>query len=468
MINQLKIQSTAIKPLAVILSASGKDAVPAGSTFTLSVTVGNKGKQSAVIEVYIEEVSRGLRQWCTSGREYLALGTDQSDEVVFNFIVPFDAQPGLYTYVLAVDAQQHYPEDTPIRYEQYIHVLPATSDIVANTEPNFILQPATTANNPAIIPQGGTLAAQILVQNRGSRVDRFRLLCSDLPNNWYALAYPQGFQGEGLVIRADSLNLNPGDTGLITLVITPPFDALAGNYLPTLRLFSENHPDLVLLDLIYLQIPAQHFLQTELRTLISRVQSKSGLFQVRLTNSGNTQREVALQVRNLEESDVCNYTLETSQALIPPQTTVNINLKVKPDKWWQRPFIGGGRVINFNIDLADSQELPIPNNNLPGVLVWEARPWWQFLPFLLLALLGIGATAYLIWWILFRIPPALKIVEFYPEDNNYEAINGDVVHLAWRINDTDRLQTIKIIGMSAEGKPLTRPEEYDFSRWNAE
>ena len=265
------------------------------------------------------------------------------------------------------------------------------------------------------------------------------------------------------MIRTDSLNLNPGDTGLITLLITPPFDALAGNYLPTLRLFSENHPDLVLLDLIYLQIPAQHFLQAELRTLISRVQSKSGLFQVRLTNSGNTQREVALQVRNLEESDVCNYTLETSQALIPPQTTVNINLKVKPDKWWQRPFIGGGRVINFNIDLADSQELPIPNNNLPGVLVWEARPWWQFLPFLLLVLLGIGATAYLIWWVLFRIPPALKIVEFYPEDNNYEAINGDVVHLAWRINDTDRLQTIKIIGMSAEGKPLTRPEEYDFS-----
>lgn len=62
MINQLKIQSTTIKPLAIILSASGKDAVPAGSTFTLSVTVRNKGKQSAVIEVYIEEVSRGLRQ----------------------------------------------------------------------------------------------------------------------------------------------------------------------------------------------------------------------------------------------------------------------------------------------------------------------------------------------------------------------------------------------------------------------
>lgn len=172
---------------------------------------------------------------------------------------------------------------------------------------------------------------------------------------------------------------------------------------------------------------------------------------------------IILKIRRFATSNISTYSLQLA-ILILPQTTVNINLKVKPDKWWQRPFIGGGRVINFNIDLADSQELLIPNNNLPGVLIWEARPWWQFLPFLLLALLGIGATGYLIWWVLFRTPPALKIVEFYPEDSNYEAINGDVVHLGWRINDTVPLQTIKIVGMSAEGKPLTRPEEYDFSK----
>jgi hypothetical protein len=457
-------KSIAIKPLAVILNTSGKDAVSAGSTFTISVTIGNKGSESAVIEVSIEDISQGIKRWCTSFREYLALGSNQSDEVIFNFQVPYDIQPGTYEYMIVVDAQEHYPEYTPIRYEQYIQVLPPTSNIVVATEPTFLVQPTTTPAQPALIPQGGTFVAQVLVQNRGLRVDRFHLVCSDLPLSWFTITYPQGFQGEGLVIQPDSLNLNPGEGGIITLVVTPPFDAIAGNYVPTLQLFSENHQNLVLLDLIHLHIPQQHLLQTELRTLIGRIQNKSGFYQVRLTNSGNIHREVSLHVKDLDESDICKYTLEETCVLIPPHTTVDINLKVKPDNKWKRPLIGGAKVINFNIDLEDTQQLPIPNSTLPGVLLWETRPWWQLIPILILALLGIGASAYLIWWFLFRVPPPPKILDFYSEDNSYEAINNDVVHLGFSISDANRVQTLKITGMSVDGKPLTRPEEYDLSQ----
>lgn len=458
------LHSTGVKPLAVILSASGKDAVPAGSTFVLSATVGNKGKQSAVIEVYIEEVSSGVRSWCTSGREYLALGSEQSEEVVFKFDVPVDTLTGTYSYIFVVDAHEHYPEDTPIRYEQYIQVLPAINDTVSSSEPTFILQPVTSSTNQVVIQPGGSLAVQVLVQNRGSRVDRFRLVCFDLPKTWFTITYPQGFQGAGLIIVPDSLNLNPGESGVIMVAIAPPLDALSGNYVPTLRLYSENHPDLILLDLIYLQVPPRHLLQTELRSIISRVGTKPGLFQVLLTNSGNTKRQISLQVKNLDEFDICDYTLEQSQALVQPQETVGINLQVKPSKWWRRPLIGGGRIINFCVDLEDPQQLPIPSDRLPSVLVWSARPVWQLIPLLLLGLLAVGATAYLIWWVLFRIPPSPKIVEFYPEDSSYSALNGDVVHLGWQINDVNRLQTLKIVGLSTDGTPLTRPEVYDFNQ----
>lgn len=455
--------TTSVKPLAVILSSSGKDAVGAGSTFTLSVTVGNKGNEGAVIEVYIEEISRGIRQWCVSGHQYLALGSNQSDEVVFNFQVPYDVQPGTYDYIVVVDAQEHYPEFTPIRYDQYIQVLPPTSSIVVATEPTFLLQPTTTTAQPALIPPSGTFVAQILVQNRGLRVDRFHLVCSDLPLSWFKISYPQGFQGEGLVIQPDSLNLNPGEGGVVTLVITPPLDAIAGTYVPTLQLFSENYPNLVLLDLIYLQIPQQHLLQSELRTLIGRVQSKAGLYKLRLTNSGNIHREVSLRVNELDESNVCKYSLEQPRVLVPPHSVVDINLDVKPDKKWQRPLIGGAKVIYFKVDLEDSQQLQIPNDSLSGVLLWETRPWWQLIPLLILALLGIGASAYLIWWFLFRVPPPPKIIDFYSEDNSYEAINNDTVHLGFSISEPNRLQGLKITGMSVDGKPLTRPEEYDLS-----
>ncbi|WP_375494299.1 hypothetical protein [uncultured Nostoc sp.] len=458
------LHSTGAKPLFVILSASGKDAVPAGSTFVLSVTVGNKGKQSAVIEVYIEEVSSGVRSWCNSGREYLALGSEQSEEVVFKFDLPVDTLPGTYSYIVVVDAHEHYPEDTPIRYEQYIQVLPATNDIVSSSEPTFILQPVTSSTNQAVIQQGGTLTVQVLVQNRGDRVDRFRLVCSDLPKTWFTITYPQGFQGAGLIFQSDSLNLNPGECGVIMLVITPSMDALSGKYVPTLRLYSENYPNLIMLDLVYLQVPPRHLLQTELRSIINRVRTKPGLFQLQLTNYGNTRRQISLQVKNLDELEICSYTLEQFQGFVQPQETVGINLKVHPQKWWRRPLIGGGRIVNFCVDLEDPQQLPIPNNSLPGVLVWEARPLWQLLPFLLLGLLGVGAVAYLIWWVLFRVPPSPKIVELYPEDSTYSALNSDVVHLGWQISDVNRLQTLKIVGLSVDGTPLTRPEVYDFNQ----
>ena len=454
----------ATKPLAVIINASGKETVIPGTPFYLSVTVCNKGKKGAVIEVYIQEESPGVRSWCKSGQKLLALGMGQSEEVVFEFEVPPDALIGTHTYSIVVDAPEDYPQHTPIQYPQYLQVLPATSDIVVSSDPTFVLQPATTSTFPSIIPHGGVLAIQVLVHNRGELVDRFRIVCSDLPNSWFTINYPQGFQDSGLLLETDCLNLNPGDRGQISLLMTPPIDALAGNYIATIRLYSENNPELTLLDLVYLQIPPSYSIQSEFRTLLGRIKKKAGLFQIRLTNNGNTSRLINLKVQDLEEEDICIYNLESPQALIPPQKNVDINLKVKPKKWWKRPLFGGAKLINFSVDLEDTQELPLVSDHFPGTLVWDARPWWQLLPFVLLLLLSIGASAYLIWWLLFRIPPSPKVVEFYPEDSYYSAQNNDVVHLGFSIHNPRRIQSIKVLGKSADGKVLTRPEIYDFSQ----
>ncbi len=223
------------------------------------------------------------------------------------------------------------------------------------------------------------------------------------------MTYPQGIQSGGLVVNADSLNLNPGDQGIISLLLNPPLDALAGTYIPTVRLYSENNPDLVLLDLIYLQVPPIYLLQAELRTIIGRVQQQAGLYQVRLNNLGNTRREVLLRVQNLDEQNLCNYRLEHTQVQLAPKEVVGVGLQVQPLKWWRRPIFGGGRVLNFSVDLEDSRQLPLTVDNLPGYILWEARPWWQIVPLLLLGILGILAIAYLLWWWLFRVPPHLKL-----------------------------------------------------------
>jgi hypothetical protein len=451
------------KPLAVILNSSGREVVTPGSVFSVGVTVHNKGKQSAIIDVLIDDRSGILQQWCLSLRERLALGANQSGEVVFPLRVPTNALPGLYPYLVVVDAQEHYPEDTPIQFPQRIQILPAAQDAVHSSDPTFVLQPVTSPTKPALIQPGGVLAVQVLVHNRSDRVDRFRLVCTDLPRTWFNVTYPQGTQGAGLVVNTDSLNLNPGDQGLVSLLLNPPLDALAGTYIPTLRLYSENNPDLVLLDLIYLQVPPIYLLQAELRTIISRVQQQAGLYQVRLNNTGNTRRDVLLRVQNLDEQNLCTYRLEHSQVQIAPKEVIGVGLQVQPYKWWRRPIFGGGRVLNFSVDLEDSRRLPLTIDNLPGYLLWEARPWWQIVPLLLLGLLCILAIAYLIWWVLFRVPPLPQIVQFFSEDPTYSAVNGDAVQLGWQISDPKRLQSLKITGLSADGKPLTRPETFDFS-----
>jgi len=452
------------KPLAVILNSSGKEMVTPGSVFSFSVTISNKGKQSAIIDVSIDDRSTLLQQWCLSLRERLALGPDQSGEVVFPIRVPTDALPGLYPYLVVVDAQEHYPEDTPIQFAQQIQILPATQDTVHTSDPTFALQPATNPTQLAVIQPGGALPVQVLVHNRSDRVDRFRLICTDLPRTWFFITYPQGMQGSGLVVNADSLNLNPGEQSLISLVITPPLNALAGTYIPTLRLYSENSPELALLDLVYIQVPPTYLLQVELRTIISRVRRQAGLYQVRLNNTGNTRRDVLLRINNLDEDDLCTYTLDHTQVQIAPKEVVGVGLKVQPKKWWRRPIFGGGRVLNFSVDLEDARQLPLTIDNLPGFLLWEARPWWQFLPLLLLAILTLLAIVYLLWWLLFRVPPFPKIAQFFSEDASYAVINEDAVRLGWQISDPDRLQSLKITGLSPEGALLTRPEVYDFSQ----
>ena len=449
-------------PLAVILNSSGREVVTPGSVFSVSATVHNKGKQSAIIDVFIDDRSGILQQWCLSLRERLALGANQGGEVVFPIRVPTNALPGLYPYLIVVDAQEHYPEDTPIQFPQRIQILPAAQDAVHSSDPTFVLQPVTSPAKPALIQPGGALAVQVLVHNRSDRVDRFRLVCTDLPRTWFNVTYPQGIQGAGLVVNADSLNLNPGDQGLISLLLNPPLDALAGTYIPTLRLYSENNPDLVLLDLIYLQVPPIYLLQAEVRTIINRVQQQAGMYQVRLNNLGNTRRNVLLRVQNLDEEELCTYQLEHSQVQIVPKEVVGVGLQVQPQKWWRRPIFGGGQVLNFSIDLEDSRQLPLTIDNLPGYLLWEARPWWQIVPLLLLGILSILALAYLIWWVLFRVPPPPQIVQFFSEDPTYSAVNGDAVRLGWQISEPDHLQSLKITGLSADGKPLTRPETYDF------
>lgn len=453
------------KPLVLIANPSGDYALRSGETFVLSVTVSNQGNQSALIDVFVDDGgTQTLSQWCIGNiRERLALGSNSSSEVVFEFQVPVDAMPGPYNYLIVVDAPQHYPEDTPIRHAGQLQVLLPVQDAVGANDPTFAIEPITTSLAPAALKPGELLQVTVGVHNRSDRVDRFRLTCPDLQANWFTVRYPEGLDVPGLVTQTDGLALNPGAKGQILLFLNPPLGADAGSYTPSVRLYSANNPNLVMLDVVYLQILPVYLLNVELHTILGKVRRLPGLFELRLINMGNTSREILLKAYSTDEEELCSYTLDTALRILPRET-VSLNLRVKPTKWWRRPLYGGGQLINFCVEIEDLQQLPLSPDPPKGILLWEPRPWWQFLLLVLTTLGSIAAIAFLIWWFFFKPPAPPKVVEFTSDANFYEETNGDFIRLNWQIRNPRQIEAIKIANQSADGTVTSEPRTYNFSQ----
>ncbi|BAY15496.1 hypothetical protein NIES21_13130 [Anabaenopsis circularis NIES-21] len=464
-IQQQNIQQTLApgNPLAIIFNPSGDYAVQAGAKFELNITVTNKGVESALIDIFIDELSPQLIQWCDAPKQRLALSPNSVGEVLFEFHVPVTAIPSTYNYSIVVDAPLHYPEDTPIRHGAKIQVLPAIETVVRVSDPTFSLLPLTSSRSPAKILPGGILQVNVNVHNRSDRVDRFRLSCLDLPEEWVSIRYPEGLETAGLVIPNMGLNLNPGEKGEILLQFQPSLGANAGLYYPSIRLYSANNPDLMLLDVIYWEILPSYLLNAEMLIVVNRVRRKGGTFEVKLTNAGNTVREIACEAVPIDEDKVCTYVTSPALLRVLPGEKVSTKVTVVPVKWWYRPMFGAGRLLNFRIELVDQQQIPLPNPALPGSLIWEPRPWWQFLLVLLTVIGSVAAIAFLIWLWLFRPLATPKILQFLSSDATYQASNGEFIRLSWQIRHPKKLQTISLSGLFADGTAAVQPVVYTFN-----
>ncbi|MCG8367864.1 MAG: hypothetical protein MJA27_31595, partial [Pseudanabaenales cyanobacterium] len=459
---RLKSSPSKRYPLSVIMTSSGMDVALPGSLFELGVTVRNVGDRSAIIYVFIEERTPVLRQWCRSMQQRLALAPDKSGEVVFQIEIPTAALPEIVEYDLVVDGSDSYQDFPPSRYDHYqLKVLPAERVVDGPEEPTFYLAPTSNSRQPLVIQPGVSQPLQVWVDNRTERVDRFRLRCAGLPDDWRIdITYPRDTQGLGLIVEADSLGLNPGDRGQILVGLIPPANALAGIYVSTLRLIADNQPEMNLLDLVYLQVNPTYQLQPLLQVLRNKVRTQPALFEIQLKNLGNAPREIRLSVENLEDPGSCIYTLNPSQITIEPQTTKPVLLTGAPQKWWQRPFYGDSRSFNFRVLVADSEHHPLAVKSLSGNLLWLPRSWWQLL-LLILSVLGLlGALGWLIWRLFIKPPILPQLLSFEAEDSRYAEANREFARVSWDINKAHRVEKLTLIGLSPEGEILSSPLTY--------
>jgi hypothetical protein len=448
-------------PFGIILNPSGDIVAMAGGSCTLSVTLINEGGSNPLVNVMIDETSQPVRQWCLNPEQRLALGDRQSSEIIFDIQLPLTIAPGYYPYVLVIDAPDHYPEDTPILIDGRIQVQPYVQEVHLASDPTFLIQPSTSAIQPVPLQPGQSLEVLILVQNRSDRVDRFRLVCPDLDPSWYEIEYEEGVSVGGIITTESSLELNPNDQGEIRLIITPSSDTKAGVYAPTIYIRSVNQPDLALLDVIYFRVLPVYLLTTELVVIVGNISKMNGQYLLFLSNEGNTDRTIRTQISSVKDEAVCTFTLSPEQVFLPPGGSAAIALEIAPKYRWKQPFYG--RVIDFALELEDLNEHPLLNDRFAGTLVWDGRPWWQFLLVILTGLGLLGVLIFTIWLLLPRPPRSPDILDFYPQRNYYSEEDNKAVRLNWQIANPERLMTIQVEGASPDGLILSRAVTYNFT-----
>jgi hypothetical protein len=451
-----------LTPLKAILTPPSHLEGSPGEIVTLHVSLINQGDRGAAIDVFIEPIAPTPEQWCPPAKKRVALDPYQGCEISLPFDLPREALPGSYPYTVVIDAPEHYPEDTPLQYPGQLEVTLKEQPVVQFEAPSFSLSPTTSPESPLWVQPGQIQQLLVKVHNRTRRVDRFRLNCPDLSENWYTVQYPRTDLRElGVLSDTDGLELNPDAQSDIIVKFHYPMDMPAGLYSPTLQLLSDNTPELVLLNLVYVEVKPKLQLGVELETILGKVSYRPGQYRLKLTNHGNSIREVAVGAHSRDEREWCNYICDPSSVRLLIDETTDISLEVHPQrKWWRRPLFGNGLELPFQVDLRDLQSLPTPEKLPTGLLVLKARPWWQFLLLLLAGIGTLSGIGFLIWFVFFKPSPPPVVGEFKTDSSKY--IEGDRVRLSWNVENAEQVERLTIA--STKDQIASKPQSYDFRK----
>lgn len=434
-----------------------------GIQFCQNFTIANTGidaKRSAVyfwLEV-TEPSFFSLIEWHSfSPASPTQLEPGETRSITLNFDVPAHAAPGIYHYTIAYKSEQNL--EKTIRCPLQLEV-PSIQRSRFKKTLSFSLDPATTSEAPYLLQPGQSVTFTLSIENRSNISDLIYLNCSELPPEWFTIKYlNQEAEPLGIVQPVNGLRLEAQESGNIQFLFHPPVGTPAGNYFPTLQLISMNSPDLLTLDVIYVQVLPDTRLETELSPKVRSIPREFPTFTLRVQNRGNVERKLRLETRDSEQR--FQFVTDSNTLTIAPNKETAIVLRAIPRNRWHRPWWGKPLRSTVSFHLIPTDAISDPPYPPQAKLIWLPQPKW-----VLAAVLLVGAGSLLLLLSLlyrFNRQPitTADIVDFAPTKRTYLEGASNAVRLNWTVRNPETLDRVSIAQLS-EGAEI-QTKAYDFS-----
>lgn len=327
------------KLLKIDIITNDKEQIIPGESKELKIIITNNNREDLKsVKVYFDDLPNIISSWyqvvyyqfnySTIKRTYeqFNLASGQSNEIVFRWQVPIDALYGNYSYNLVIDSEEF---SNPIISRQQLNIIIKQAK-QSNPEPTFYLELANKSSNNGKVAisssfeplelnlQSLSTSIQVIVENRTERVDNFRLECEDISKQWFTIQYPYG---------DDKLNLLPTKKGQITFLLHPPVNAEEGVYSPTMQIKSANNSDLFIADILYFKIPNRDQFTASIEPPTQMVKNKPITYNLILTNEGNNQRNISLELDEKIKNKWFQYNLSSFNIQLDQDEKKKLNCK---------------------------------------------------------------------------------------------------------------------------------------------
>lgn len=303
--------------------------------------------------------------------------------------------------------------------------------------PKVTIAPVTSAEQPYVLKLDTKLLVTVTVESDMGQGRDYQLKGSTLPPDCYTLGSP-------------AMSGDQDHHDQIEVLIHPTQVTAIGEHQLHLQLEAPNG-EILWESQIYLQFLAADDIEIMLTPDLTVVEDGVGLYQLLITNTSRLERVLTLQPKGLPAHNGCVFKAEPSQITLGSDQTGRVELMVQPQRWWLRPWFGNGRKFRFQVDLQDTNGIPLPQLLAQGALVWRPYPRTHSLKLLGLLLLGLGASSTLLWQLLLRKPVAPAIATLSSSQTVVPQTGQKDIQLSWTIQNSQRLSKLVLLRES-QGK----------------